>query len=331
MGNLNNELEKILDASLSANTRRTYNVGVRNYEWFCRQSGLTPFPPTEDTLMLFVTSSYKRIGHKSIKVYLAGIKYASCMQGYTINLVTMHRLYYTLRGVRRLQGNSFIRPRRSPITLALLAQLHEGIQQRFQYHDALMIKAASLIAFYGLLRASEYLTSNFRHYEPSSTLLVEDITFSKNHSHANIHIKQSKTDPFRQGCTITIWANNGRLCPVTTLRWFYIQCYHSGPLFTFQDGTYLTREKFSSIIHLCLPNINLNTHSFRIGGASTAYAAGISETTIKILGRWSSDAYRLYIHCPDETIQHAHKVMSQTLNCTPWYPREEQGEGCPEE
>lgn len=291
--------------------------------------GFTPYPPSEDILMLFATSSYKRIGYKSIKVYLAGIQYTSRMQGFSITINAMHRLFYTLRGIRRLQGNSFTRPRRIPITLTLLVQLHSGFQHRFQYHDYLMLKAATLIAFYGLLRASEYLSSHTHIYDPTTTLLLQDITFSRNRSSVSIFIKQSKTDPFRQGCKIKIYANNGRLCPVTTLHWYYLQCHHTGPLFTFLDGSYLTRATLSSILQQCLPNINLNTHSFRIGGASTAHAAGISETTIQTLGRWASDAYRLYIQCPDKTIQQAQNIMSKTLFCAPWYPKEEQGKGGP--
>ena len=167
-----------------------------------------------------------------------------------------------------------------------------------------MLKAASLIAFFGLLRASEYLASHQTHFDPSATLLVKDISFSKNHSHIIVHIKKSKTDPFRVGCNISIWANNGRRCPVTALRWYQLQYPHTGPVFTFRDGSYLTRHQFSQIIQQCIPNINLNTHSFRIGGASTAYAAGVPETTIQTLGRWSSDAYRLYIRCPERSRSH---------------------------
>lgn len=49
-------------------------------------------------------------------------------------------------------------------------------------------------------------------------------------------------------------------------------------------------------------NINLNTHSFRIGGASAAASSGVPDSIIKILGRWSSDCYRRYIRISDPVI-----------------------------
>ena len=39
-------------------------------------------------------------------------------------------------------------------------------------------------------------------------------------------------------------------------------------------------------------------HGFRIGAASRAAASGLSDAQIRFLGRWSSDAFKVYIR-PD--------------------------------
>ena len=44
-----------------------------------------------------------------------------------------------------------------------------------------------------------------------------------------------------------------------------------------------------------LPFESLKGHSFRIGAASAAAAAGLPDWLIKVLGRWSSNCYQLYI------------------------------------
>ena len=44
-------------------------------------------------------------------------------------------------------------------------------------------------------------------------------------------------------------------------------------------------------------------HSFRIGGATALFAAGATPLTIRMMGRWSSDGYRLYVRaCYEQTL-----------------------------
>ena len=250
------------------------------------------------------------------------------MMGFAIKIASMSRLYYALQGIRRLQGNSFRRPPRTPFTLSLIHTFHIQIMRTLSYQDFQMIKAASLIAFFGLLRVSEYLSASSRRFNREETLLFEDVSFAPDFSYVTLYIKKSKTDPFRQGCTIKIWKNMNTLCPVHNLRLYYYSSMAEGPLFKFRNGSYLTRDTLSYLIQQCIPNANLNTHSFRIGGASAAHAAGVPDTTIQALGRWASNAYRIYIRMADSTIQQAQNSMHNTIQCDPWYPVEEQGEGC---
>ena len=78
-------------------------------------------------------------------------------------------------------------------------------------------------------------------------------------------------------------------------------------MFQFKDGTPLSRRTLASNLHtlleLCgLEPKNYNTHSFRIGAATTAAAASLPAWLITILGRWRSDSYERYIHLPQATI-----------------------------
>ena len=69
-----------------------------------------------------------------------------------------------------------------------------------------MLWAAFTPAIFGFLRASEF-TCNSSSFDPTVHLGRRDIAFIPNigsPNHMLVSIKQSKTDLFRKGCTLTI-------------------------------------------------------------------------------------------------------------------------------
>lgn len=49
-------------------------------------------------------------------------------------------------------------------------------------------------------------------------------------------------------------------------------------------------------------DLDVNTYSFRIGGASAAASCIIRDSTISIIGRWSSDCYCRFVHFSNSCI-----------------------------
>ena len=93
------------------------------------------------------------------------------------------------------------------------------------------------------------------------------------------------------------------------MRDYLLQCKPAteGPLFTFTNDKWLSRasltKKLRSALQSCgLPADQYFTHSFRIGAATSAAAAGVPSYLIKILGSWSSDCYERYIRTPQKTL-----------------------------
>ena len=248
-------------------------------------------PVTEVSLLRFCAAQACRLSYKTIKVYLSAVQFWSSIAGHTIAFNQLPLLYYVLRGIRRTQGNRFTRPRRLPITIFLLRTLHRRVQlQTYTHLQQLMFRAASSLAFFGLLRCSEYTCSHRTSFTSASTLLVNDIWFSPTFHIMYVRIKASKTDPFRVGCTLRIAAISDPLCPVTRMRQYLsVHPTHSGPLFVMSHHTFLIRADMVLFLRRGLPDVaNINTHSFRIGGASTAACVGVPDSRIQILGRWST-------------------------------------------
>ena len=80
-----------------------------------------------------------------------------------------------------------------------------------------------------------------------------------------------------------------------------------GPFFKDSHGKLLTksvfiREVWSTLTTMGLPANQFAGHSFRIGAATAAAQAGLEDSVIQALGRWSSAAFLLYIRMPREQL-----------------------------
>ena len=231
-------------------------------------------------------------------------------------------MHYLLRGIKRTQGNRHTRPPRRPITITHLKSiLHWLRRSTIPVNDRRLWWSACTLAFFGLLRVSEYTCVTTTVFHQGQTLSVDDISFNSNHSGMAINIKASKTDPFRLGCVLNIGRTNNPLCPVHALR-VYLSSrppHQSSPLFIFNNHSFLTRSRMSTFITNTLSDINLNTHSFRIGGATALAAAGVSNSIIQIIGRWSSDCFLRYLRLSPPTIyKYATAMCNHDVGSTCW-------------
>ena len=90
----------------------------------------------------------------------------------------------------------------------------------------------------------------------------------------------------------------------STTRQFFPE---EGLLFVDHKSSPLTREQFSRGVKSALSAAQIahqcySDHSFCIGAATADATAGVPAHVIKMLGRWSSKAYLLYIHTPKEAL-----------------------------
>ena len=130
-----------------------------------------------------------------------------------------------------------------------------------------------------------------------------------------VTIKQSKMDPFRVGCKLCLGKTGMDICPITAiLPYLAMRGDSYGLLFVLANGLYLTRQRFSSLLSATLQKAGIdskgyNTHSFRISAATTAKEKGVSDVHIKMLGRWQSSTYQLYIRTPQEQLAKLSKQL----------------------
>ena len=220
---------------------------------------------------------------------------------------------YLFRGIRRL-----------PVIPQILRSLFctwstWPEESRF---DASMLWAACCLGFFGFLRSGEF-TCPSREAFRSHMLGPHDVTVDSHHnpSRVSVFLRRSKSDPFGTGVTIYIGRTGNIICPVSAILDYLVRRGRDpGPLFIFRDGSSLSRQKLVRQVHLALEqqgisHTGLSGHSFRIGAAMAAAQAGLEDSLIQALGRWSSPAYLRYIRTPLHTLAEASgHLLYQPLN-----------------
>ena len=137
---------------------------------------------------------------------------------------------------------------------------------------------------------------------------------------ATFNLPASKTDVFRAGVSLPCLRSNTSLCPVTRFLEMMVACPAkeqrgpNTPLLRLADGSPLSRDVSMSALKECGKWLNrryqlgidvdgLGNASFRRGGASWLHECGVPDAAIMELGRWRSNAYRLYIDRPLSTLR----------------------------
>lgn len=124
-----------------------------------------------------------------------------------------------------------------------------------------------------------------------SVLLSED--------RLQLSLPASKTDPLGQGVTLTIAATGDNACAVAALKHLFSRFPAPSNSLLFDTGHGFSRQFVTDSLRKIPKELrflgNYSGHSFRRGAATSAHKAGLSDAEIQLLGRWKSEAYKLYI------------------------------------
>ena len=274
-------------------------------------------PASEGTLIYFASYLARTVRHSTIKIYLAAVRNLHISCGHGDPLMGKLLLKKVLRGILRYQGQRRIL--RQPVTPGILLAIRPILETWLGERDFPMIWAAFTLAFYGFLRCSEFTYPGVNSFRPQFDLGTDSVSFYPSlvcPQHIVVTLRSSKTDFSRQGRSVVIAKAPGTVCAVSAMQQFFLTTRpSSGPLFSFQSGWLLTRSAAICLLRdaaRCagLPYHSLKGHSFRIGAASTAAAAGLPDWLIKVLGKWSSDCYQLYIRTPQQVLLSAAPRMA---------------------
>lgn len=307
---------------LAEGTRRAYDSAKKRYVEFCRQGDMVPLPLTEDKSCYFAAYLAKQgLAPQTVTSYLAAIRHLQICAGLGAPVTAQWpRLHYTVRGIKRSGAGNPKKPR-LPITPAILNGLCRvwSAGKVETGYDARLLWAACCLGYFGFLRAGEFTAASL---SSPPGIRVSDVAVDSHESPSvlRVHLRKAKTDPFGKGVEIYLGKTGLPLCPVVALTNFMARRppgLEDGPLLVWQDLTPLTKDRFVAKVRKALALLGIDQrsysgHSFRIGAATTAAAAGVPAHLIKAMGRWSSEAYLIYIRETRESLSSVSGKIAQT-------------------
>ena len=286
-------------------TLRNLKTQWKSYLSFCSHFGLLPLPASPQTISSYAvflacsTSSYQTILNK-----LNGVRLLHLFQKTPCTALDSFEVTLTKKGLKRLLG--LTTHQKSPITPALLLQFKSQLSLSTPGDAA--IWCLLTVAFFSFLRKSNLTVSSPASFDPTRHLCRDDIKFT---SHgAVLRIKWSKTLQHHDRLLFVPLPSvpGSALCPVSAILQYFslVPAPASAPFFCIPSNGSLrpvTHGVFTNSIKSLISRIGLrpadfSPHSFRRGGATFAFQAGVPERLIQRHGDWRSDAYRRYLALP---------------------------------
>lgn len=298
MHDIRSEAERLISESISVNTLHSYETGLSKFVGF-RESYRMPqsWPPTLDQVVLFLSSlSLEGLAPSTAKLYKTAISWKCKLIG-AQDVTDNYVITKILTGFQR----SAVQTRtRLPITLEILQSIIAKLPLVCEnLYESSLFTAAFSLAFHGFLRIGEIVVTRSEY--AGRVISVSDLVVEQSKAHIRLTIRGSKTDQIQKGQTLLIPRTDSVVCPVVCIEQFMKRRPRfGGPLFCHLDGRPLTRFQFSAILKKSLflvgANYKLfNTHSFRIGAATSAAMRGFDSNSIMSAGRWQSTAYKRYV------------------------------------
>lgn len=262
----------------------------------------------------------------TIKAYVAGIKAWHLFHDETYPSHVDDAVKTLLKATRMIEAQDrTIEEKRPPVLVADLVILLEVLPN--QGEKGLAMLTAALVAFWGTARLGEILSDSPKQVLPT----WQDLEWAPGGSHVKINLRNAKTAKPGEIQSLYLHRQASLLDPVSLLEeWRAMRRRKPNEeLFMILTGEKTRRVgKQETISHLrSIWNARrskkdqlLHGHSFRIGGASLRWNLGATREEIKECGRWTSDAYLIYLR---KFTEKELKSTRKLLNELKWMPKSE--------
>ena len=283
-----------LSNSIDLSTRKCYGSACNSYLTFVRLHNF-PVEPTSETLSFFIVFMSHHISPRSVKTYLSGLVnqllpfFPNVSEARSSPLVKK-----TLQGCLKLKSQPT--KRKQALSLADISLITSHFANSTD-HDTLLFISLLLTAFFALHRLGELTFPN------DTTIcdwrkVIRRSSVSLHPDRYGFTLPAHKADRQFEGSTIIVWGEQFG-CPSLKHFTSYLQSRDAkfplaSPLWLTSTGLVPTCAFFISHLHTFFPP-HIAGQSLRAGGATMLAEKGAAPYIIQAAGRWSSEAFRIYV------------------------------------
>ena len=235
--------------------------------------------------------------------------FKSTYEGRTVKLVRFHR---ALRQVKR-DSLGRGRPPKFSLTRFVLATLKPEFSST--KYDDVLVWAIITLGVSCLLRWSEITLVNSDYDK-----LLRFTDFLPFGDEGLLHLRDTKTKLFGDPMSVSFRKDKSKTCAYESLHsWLCLRPKDSKWLFCHSDGSPVKATWVQSILKVKLSSIGCSSNEFvsgislRKGGALTLALCGVPDRVTQVLGRWKSDAYRVYVDMTKQEKVHWQSVVTDRL------------------
>ena len=292
-----------LGQAIDESTLNSYSSALNSYLSFVRLHDF-PVEPTPDTLSFYSVFMSHHIDPKSVSSYLSGI--CQQLEPYFPNVRPSRHsplVERTMKGCLRLKSSPITRKR--ALTTSDLTEVIDDLKTS-SHHDDLLFMSMLLTGFFALLRLGELAfpndkkLRNFKKVSKRSTVILTEEQYE-------FHLPSHKADPFFEGNRIIVKKQQfSDLNPLAIFQRYLhsrdVNFPLSSPLWLTSNGSVPTRHFFITRLRHYFQK-DVAGQSMRAGGATSLAENGVPPSLIQFMGRWSSNAFFIYIRKSPVLIQ----------------------------
>jgi hypothetical protein len=286
-------------------TRESYSSGILVYHVYCDKKGVPEelrAPASQSNITSFIVSLAGSYSGSTISNYIHGIRAWHVLHGMEWRLNHLET-DAALKGAERLAPPSSRRKKRQPYTPQFIAKLHDQLKLDDPFDAAVF--ACLTTCFYAAARVGEFLIPRLDAFSPLHYVTVNHLRVDREASGLEVtvlHLPHTKAAPL-EGEDVFWSSHPGTTDPYEALKNHrrinrpsavdHLFAYqHKGQLRPLTKPAFIKRLASAARQAGVEP---LQGHGIRIGATLFYLLSGLPIEAMKVMGRWSSDAFLSYL------------------------------------